>query len=228
MARPCQRNSSSSAYATTASPVISFSALRYDPAMPALTDVSAFILAGGKSTRMGTDKAFVTLGGRPLLDHALTTARSVAGEVRIVGASTKFAAFAPVVEDTFVGCGPLAGIHAALRASQTDLNIILAVDLPFLPPTLLHFLIGKARHSTASLVIVPRTLQRWQPLCAVYRRSFADLAETALRSGRYKIDTLFAETEVRVVEKEEFQAAGFSPEIFRNLNTPEELSAAQS
>lgn len=70
-------------------------------------DVAAFVLAGGKSTRMGSDKAFVMLEGRTLLARALDLARTVTGDVRIVGSVEKFAAFAPVVEDVFRECGPL-------------------------------------------------------------------------------------------------------------------------
>src|ERR1700722_20940618 len=96
----------------------------------ASSDVAAFILAGGKSTRMGTDKAFVMLEGRTLLARALEVARAVTAEVRIVGDPEKFAAFAPVVKDAFPGCGPLGGIHAALRASTAELNLMLAADVP--------------------------------------------------------------------------------------------------
>ena len=67
---------------------------------------------------MGTDKALVPLDGRTLLARALDLARSLTREVRIVGDKQKFAPFAPVVEDVFPGCGPLGGIHAALRASN--------------------------------------------------------------------------------------------------------------
>lgn len=70
---------------------------------------AAFVLAGGKSTRMGMDKAFVTLDGKTLLARALEVARAVTAEVRIVGDAAKFAAFGPVVEDEFRGCGPLGG-----------------------------------------------------------------------------------------------------------------------
>jgi molybdopterin-guanine dinucleotide biosynthesis protein A len=142
-------------------------------------DVSVFILAGGKSTRMGADKAFVLLDGRTLLARALDLARSITSEVRIVGAASKFAAFAPVVEDQFSDCGPLGGIHAALRTSSTQLNVILAVDLPFASKELLQYLLGCAGNSSAA-VTVPRAGGRWQPLCAVYRRAFGDAAEEAL------------------------------------------------
>jgi molybdenum cofactor guanylyltransferase len=189
-------------------------------------DLTAFILAGGNSTRMGTDKAFAMLDGRTLLARALDRCRTMTSEVWIVGDRKKFAPFAPVVEDVFPGCGPLAGMHAALRTSRTDLNLVLAVDLPFVSPALLHFLVAQARQNGA-IVTVPRAGKGWQPLCAVYRRIFAEAAETALRAGRYKIDALFEDAVTHAVGEEELRSAGFSPEVFRNLNTPEELADAR-
>jgi molybdenum cofactor guanylyltransferase len=189
-------------------------------------DVTAFILAGGKSTRMGTEKALVPLDGRTLLARALDLARLVAPDVRIVGDSAKFAAFAPVVEDVFRDCGPLGGIHAALRASSTELNLILAVDVPFVSLAFSQYLIRRALNASA-VATVPRAGGGWQPLCAVYRREFADSAEEALRAGRYKIDALFDTVRVQAIEEGELAEAGFSPRIFRNLNTKEELEAAR-
>jgi molybdopterin-guanine dinucleotide biosynthesis protein A len=187
--------------------------------------VSVFILAGGRSTRMGTDKAFVMLDGCTLLARALDLARSVSDGVRIVGDPAKFASFAPVVEDIFPDCGPLGGIHAALRASSQELNLVLAVDLPFVSPELLHYVIGRARESSAE-VTVPRASKGWQPLCAVYRRGFAGPAETALRAGGYKIDALFDTVKVQAIEERELADAGFPSTVFRNLNTKEELEAS--
>ena len=194
-----------------------------DGLTPALT---AFILAGGRSTRMGTDKAFVLLDGRTLLARALDLARSLTTDVYIVGDPAKFASFAPIVEDQFPGCGPLAGIHAALRSSQTDLNLILAIDTPFLTPALLEYIVGRAHDSNSAMVTVPRTAQGWQPLCAVYRRDFASIAETALRAGRYKIDALFADAGAQVIGEQDLQSAGFSLDLFSNLNTPDDLAEA--
>lgn len=193
--------------------------------VPAIT---AFILAGGRSTRMGTDKAFVLLDGRTLLAGALDLARSLTDDVRIVGDPSKFASFAPVVEDLFSGCGPLAGIHAALRSSQTDLNLLFAVDMPFLTPALLQYILGRAQDSDTAMVTVPRTAQGWQPLCAVYRREFASIAEKALRAGRYKIDALFTEAGAQAIGEPELQSAGFSLDLFSNLNTPDDLAEATS
>lgn len=192
----------------------------------AFSDVSAFILAGGKSTRMGTDKAFVSLDGRTLLARMLDLARSVADDVRIVGDSDKYSPFAPVVEDVYPGCGPLGGIHAALHGSHRDLNLILAVDVPFVSLALLLYLIQRARSSPGAAVTVARAADGWQPLCAVYRRQFTEFAEKALQEGNFKIDALFAESHTQVITEEELQTAGFSTRVFRNLNTPQELADA--
>src|ERR1700704_3068714 len=98
-------------------------------------NVTAFVLAGGKSSRMGQDKAFLQLGGRTLLDRALDLAKNAVDGVFIVGSAEKFASLGPVVEDIYPGHGPLGGIHAALTRTSTDLNLIIAVDLPFLHPS---------------------------------------------------------------------------------------------
>src|SRR5947207_13207966 len=105
--------------------------------MPELT---AFILAGGKSTRMGVDKVFLQLDGRTLLARALELARGLASDVRIVGDVRKFEKFCPVVEDIFLNCGPLGGIHADLRASAKDLNMILAVVGYFINAPFCHYI----------------------------------------------------------------------------------------
>jgi molybdenum cofactor guanylyltransferase len=188
--------------------------------------VSAFVLAGGQSSRMGADKAFVEFDGSTLLARALELAAAVASEVRIVGSKHKFAEFGQVVEDELPNHGPLGGIHAALRASSSDLNLVLAVDMPFVEVRFAKYLLAQARSGKA-LITVPRVGGGWQPLCAVYRKQFVEIAEPALREGRNKIDPLFAEVDVRVVEEDELKNAGFAPDMFRNLNTPQDLSAAR-
>jgi molybdopterin-guanine dinucleotide biosynthesis protein A len=183
--------------------------------------VTAFILAGGKSTRMGSDKAFLELSGRPLLVHAIVIARSVVEFVKVVGAPAKFDRFGPVIPDIYCDHGPLAGIHAALASTETAWNLILAVDQPFLTPAFLRYLISVARSSEAT-VTVPRTGEYLHPLCAIYRKQFGALAEEALKAGRNKIDELFPDVSLRVIDEAELSRAQFSTVIFRNVNTPED------
>lgn len=189
-----------------------------------MSDVTAFVLAGGKSSRMGTDKAFLTFAGKTLLAHAVEIA-SVTGDVKIVGDPTKFAPYGEVVRDIFPGQGPLAGIHAALRSSGTDLNVMLAVDMPFVTDAFISSLVRRASN-TLKTVTVPLSGGRLQPLCAVYRREFADVAESALRAGRNKIDPLFTPELTCVIEECELAALAFSPAMFDNLNTVDEFERA--
>ena len=188
--------------------------------------VAAFILAGGRSTRMGSDKAFLEFSGHPLLTNALDLAKIITDRVVIVGDPSKFAPFGPVVSDIYPNRGPLGGIHAALASSGAELNLVIGVDLPFLEPGFLRHLISVARGCDA-IVTVPFVNSHYEPLCAVYRRSFAKLAGAALTANRNKIDALFSDIEVRTVSDEELASNGFSPTMFRNLNTPEDWQKAK-
>jgi molybdopterin-guanine dinucleotide biosynthesis protein A len=185
--------------------------------------ITAYILAGGKSSRMGADKAFLDLGGQSLLARSLDLAHSITPDVRIVGDPAKFSAFAPTIPDIYSDRGPLAAIHAALTNSTTDFNLILAVDLPFLNARFLHYLIAESESSKA-VITVPQAAGHLHPLCATYRKQFLAPADHALAESRNKLDALFNEVEVRIIPEDELAAAGFSPAIFRNLNTPEDLT----
>jgi molybdopterin-guanine dinucleotide biosynthesis protein A len=184
---------------------------------------AGFLLAGGMSTRMGTDKAFLNFDGQSLLDRALIAMQTVCNRVTIVGDPSKFANYeaGSVIADIFPGCGPLAGIHSALVHSVAELNLMLAVDIPFVTAELLSFLFAVAEKN-AAVVTVPRVNDGLQPLCAVYRRDFAAAAERALRSGNYKIDALFSSVSTHVIEAAEMAAAGFSARNFFNVNTPQD------
>ena len=188
--------------------------------------VTAFVLAGGKSTRMGTDKAFLELSGRSLLANAMHIAHEVAGEVRIVGDPSKYSRFGAVVSDVYRDRGPLGGIHAALSTTSTDLNLVLGVDLPLIEGRFLAYLISQAVKSSA-LVTVPQVGTHFEPLCAVYRKGFAQFAESALAKGDNKIDALFTEIELRTIGEPLMAELGFSAAMFRNVNTPEEWRLAQ-
>ena len=188
-----------------------------------MDDVSAFILVGGKSSRMGREKAFVEVKGETLVQRALQTARRVTPNVCILGDASRFSSEGPVIEDIFRGCGPLGGIHAALNATEKELNLFLAVDLPLIPAELLSHLVREARKNRA-IVTLPQAGGRLQPLCAVYRREFSKSAQRALTAGQHKIDALFNGIEIRVVTGAELKDAGFEETVFHNLNTPQDLA----
>ena len=183
--------------------------------------VTVFVLAGGHSSRMGSDKALLHFGGVTLLERSLQTGRAIAEKVYIAGPRQRYGQFAEAIEDIYPDCGPLGGIHAALSATETDLNLMLSVDMPLMTPGFLEWLVRQACASR-QLIVVPNALGGLQPLCAVYRPPVRPAAEQALKRGDYKISHLFTAVSTRQISQEEIAAAGFSLEIFRNVNTSEE------
>lgn len=190
------------------------------------SQVSGFVLAGGKSTRMGQDKATLELNGSTLLEHALAALRTVCRDVAILGRYELYGELAPVYEDIFPGCGPLGGIHTALSNSQTEYNLIIAVDTPFLMPEFLSYLAERAV-ATGAVVTTPEINDYTQPLCTVYSLAFLPIAERALKIGNYKITPLFPRGQTLVIKEGELRRFAFPTEMFENLNTPEDMERAR-
>jgi len=115
--------------------------------------------------------------------------------------------------------------HHGRAVARAKPSALLAVDLPFVESRFLEYLIASACQC-AAVVTVPRAAGGWQPLCAVYRREFAAVAERALRKGKNRIDALFSQVETRGISEEELMRMGFSANMFRNLNTPVEWQKA--
>jgi molybdenum cofactor guanylyltransferase len=188
---------------------------------------TAFILAGGRSSRMGTDKAMLEIGEKTLLDRAIRTAKRVSKTVALLGDKERLRPFGWVIEDIYPGQGPLAGIHAALSSNaHSEFNLLLAVDMPSLTPDLLRFLLHTAEESNAA-VTVPCAGGHVQTLCSVYRPGFRQVAEEALAGGHNKIEPLYKKVRARIIDEDELAAAGFSSSIFENVNTPDEWRKLQ-
>jgi molybdopterin-guanine dinucleotide biosynthesis protein A len=190
---------------------------------PTQSASAGFILAGGKSSRMGDDKAFLKLGDKTLLDIARALVLEVCASVRVVGDRGRFGPDA--IEDIFPESGPLGGIHAALSATKSDLNLVVAVDTPFLEPKFLRWMLHRAA-TTHSIVTVPRVTSGFQPLCAVYRKSFKGFAEDALKNGRFKIDPLYAKVRTCPITTAELNQLAFDSRMFDNLNTRADFERA--
>ncbi|HJX84890.1 MAG TPA: molybdenum cofactor guanylyltransferase [Candidatus Angelobacter sp.] len=188
--------------------------------------ITGFVLAGGKSSRMGADKAALSLNGRTLLEHALGAIRQVSEQVLIIGSRALYGGFGPGYEDIVSGCGPLGGVHAALTHSTTELNLIIAVDTPFLVPELLRYLAERATDASC-MIVAPRIAGHVQPLCAVYSRKFLPIAAAALQTGKYKLASLFPQESTLVVTEPELEEFAFTANMFENLNTPEDMERAR-
>src|SRR5436305_3787601 len=144
------------------------------------SNVTGFVLAGGRSSRMGSNKALLELEGTPLVQHAKGILESVCGNVFIVGQRDLYGGFGACYEDVYPGCGPLGGIHAALLNSQTEFNLITAVDTPFIKSEFLDYLVHRALASGV-LVTAPSVGGLVHPLCVGLRCGCISIAEQALR-----------------------------------------------
>lgn len=149
-----------------------------------MLEVEGAILAGGQSRRMGRDKALLTLGGRTLLERAVTSLLAVTPRVRIVGRAYELATPSgpvAILPDRKPGLGPLSGVHAALAAMESEAVLVLACDLPFVTP---QFLRGLVEALTSDVeAVVPRPASGTVPVCAVYRRSCLAAVEARLARG---------------------------------------------
>ena len=186
--------------------------------------MNAYILAGGASSRMGTDKSLLPHNGSTLLEHAITFLRPHCTEVALVGNHPHLAQYARTIRDHHTGCGPLAGIHAALLDTTTEWSLIFAVDVFAPDPRIVEVL---ASHAAAAkpdcFAVVPRLSDRPEPLCALYRKPFSALAQTALARGDYKVGALFPAAHALFLTETDFLKAGIAPEL-RNINTPDDYA----
>lgn len=198
------------------------------------------MLAGGRSSRMGTDKAQLRLGGVSLLDHAMAAAQAAgfAVSVSVAADSSQLALPAeraiPVVPDTDPELGPLGGMVSALEAlagSTPRPVLFLPVDVPLLPAEFLSWLWRRALSTDASAV-VPRVAGREQPLCAVYMSTLADPLRRQIAGGERKVTRALrhAAPEHNLdcfdVEAVAPFMGWFRPQRwFTNVNTPEEWHA---
>ena len=117
------------------------------------SNVAGFVLAGGRSSRMGEEKALVELQGRPLIAHALDVLRGAGLEPRIAGARAELSAFAPVIADEQVDRGPLGGVCSALGQTAEEWAVFVSVDMPLMAPELVGYLMRDARLTGAAVTL---------------------------------------------------------------------------
>jgi molybdopterin-guanine dinucleotide biosynthesis protein A len=190
-----------------------------------LTKVTGVVLAGGRARRMGgQDKGLVKLNGRPMIDYVITALRPQVDAV-VINANRnreRYAQFgAPVIQDDRDGyLGPLAGMASALRELRSELALTVPCDSPFLPLQLYQRM-SEALFDTDSDLAVATDGRRLQPVFLLLRLTLEDSMSRFLQSGERKIDLWFERHSIVEVDFSD------TPEAFVNVNTPEELAAAE-
>ena len=181
-------------------------------------NAAGFVLTGGRSTRMGRDKALLPVDGTTLLERTAAVVGEVAGSVTLIGAPARYGHLDLMcLEDRIADCGPIGGLYTALAASGAEWNLIVACDMPGLTAGFLSELLSAARQHDATC-LVPETESGLHPLCAVYHRRALAAVEAAIKSKCFKMHDL-----LKVLEARCWPVAEAA--LVDNLNTPLEWSA---
>jgi molybdopterin-guanine dinucleotide biosynthesis protein A len=203
--------------------------------------VTAAVLAGGQSRRMGRDKAFLPFGGRPLIERTLETLDRRFDEVLVVANDLPRYAYLGrrVAADLKPGTGSLGGIYTAIALGTDQAHshvFVCACDMPFLDDALIGLLLREAAVEVGGGlpdVVVPEDPDApdasagLHPLCAVYGRGTLPAIEHRLAAGRLKVIGFYEDVRVRRVGAEAFARAGVPRHALMNANTPEDLAVAE-
>jgi molybdopterin-guanine dinucleotide biosynthesis protein A len=187
--------------------------------------VTGVVLAGGRSTRMGgRDKAFAAVDGEPIAVRTIRLFRGLFPQVIVAtNRADRYRALdVETVGDVYPGCGPLAGIHAAMRAARHPHVFVAACDMPGLDADVIRFLLARIGDADA---VVPRWDDDIEPLHAVYAVRLVGRVEEALRAGHHAIRELLPRVRVDYVGEEELGRIRGTARSMLNVNTPEELAA---
>ena len=211
--------------------------------------VHGFVLAGGKSLRMGQDKALLPFCGRPMVEIAVEKLREFCVDVSIAGNREDLAGYAPVVQETWKGAGPAAGIEAGLRASRQEWALFIPVDVPLVPGALLRrwaekvFALNDGSEEAILLGDVQgsylRSGDRHQPTFCMLRRRVLPVITNELNRDERRVEEILSgiRGEFGAASLIETDASHFAPETnpaaldlefwFSNVNTPQELAEAE-
>ena len=191
--------------------------------------ISAIVLAGGESRRLGQDKCMLPVEGRSLLARTLTLLASLADDLLVVSNDPRRAVDLglPVrlVPDDQAGVGALMGLYSGLKAARHERAVAVACDMPFLNLPLLRYMVGLAADYD---VVLPRLGDMAEPLHAVYSKGCLRPMERHLAQGRRRIVVFFNDVRVRYVEQVEIDRYDPQHLSFLNVNTPEDWQRAQS
>lgn len=193
-----------------------------------IKQTSGIILAGGKNSRMGTNKAFLEIDGNRLIDKIMDIYRRLFNEIIIVtNDPLSYIEFsdATIVTDIYKGKGPLGGIFTGLFYAKNPFIFVSACDLPYLNR---DFILYLARLAEDHDVVVPVTSEGYQPLLAFYSRNCLPVIKRRLEQDKLKVTGFFKDVRIKTVTSDEI--CRFDPDglLFWNLNTPEDFKSVKN
>ncbi len=188
--------------------------------------MTAIILAGGKSRRMGRDKAFLELDGVPIIKRHLNLLKDIFSNIIIAANDPEKYRFedVKVAGDLVLDYGPLAGIYSGLMASDTFYNFIVACDMPFLNERLIRYLITRAGSWD---VVVPKVDGKYHPLFGVYSKRCIPAIDRLIKDREHRVISLYPNVKTRTISKKEITRFDEGIRSLININTQEEAELCQ-
>ncbi len=190
-----------------------------------ISSITGIILVGGKSRRMGTDKAFLEIDGVPIFERVLRVMTDCFTSVHLIGdQKERYAGYGlPVIADLYPGSA-LGGLYTGLLSAPTDLIFVAPCDMPFPSPSLIAYLCSLADNFDA---VVPRTADGFEPLFALYRKSCLEAMRRLLEAGNFCVYDFYPDIMARYVDEEEVARATDDGRSLINVNTPEEFASVK-
>ena len=179
--------------------------------------ITGIIIAGGKSSRMGTDKAFVNYNNKTLIEYAVSVINPVVDTIIISSNKPNKIKGFKVVSDIYKNIGPVAGLYSCLKVTQTEANIIIPCDTPKLTTVLYKQLLTEYQKQKNIVAVVPRLPDgKIEPLIGVYSKSILFEIENSIAVGDYKLVNLLSKINTKYIDITDI-------EQFKNINTPADL-----
>jgi molybdopterin-guanine dinucleotide biosynthesis protein A len=190
--------------------------------LPLLERVTGFILLGGKSSRYGSNKAFVEINGVRMIDRVAGVMKSIFYRVVLLTNTPEEYAYLrmPMVEDLVKGFGPMGGIYTGLMTLSDETGFFVACDMPFLSESLIRHMVDVRDDFDA---VVPRMDWMLEPLHALYSKDCLPVIKEAIRQNQHQILKCFAKLRVRYVDEEELRLWDPDLRSFFNINKPQDL-----
>lgn len=190
--------------------------------------VTGIILAGGRNKRMGSNKALTLLNGKPLIEWVLNAMREVTDNV-IISVGTEDFQYENLakVQDEYPDKGPAGGIYSALKVSETDLNLVISCDMPFISVPVLELLIREARLNPSCVTFPVDENGYPQPLCAVYNKCILPVLHEAILQDMLMLRKIILECSSRQMKIGRDHTL-YRTGIFMNINTKETLKRARN
>lgn len=185
-----------------------------------MKNITGIILAGGKSSRMGSDKGMLELYGKKFIEHIISAVKPNVDRIIIIANNTNYNGFShSVFNDLVKEKGPLGGIYTGLLKSETEKNLIVSCDIPFINSALINYIINNSKGAD---VAVPVFNGHTEPLCAVYTKKMTAGIHKLILINELKMHKVlqhFITREIFITEDQEF----YNDKLLENINTPEQL-----